>query len=466
MLLGLAVLAQRWHIGPRSGQTVLSQIMADGRRPALGLLRRVAHHHHRPGPGRQHLLRRPARPRQPAGPGQLPAPPLLAAGRPAGLRQRHLGAGRPLGRAAGRRRRQHQRPDPAVRHRGLHRLHALPDRPGVHWRRTRPPGWAAPGRRSTASAPCSPQSPPSSSSSPSSPKGPGWSSSPSRPSSSLFRRIHALLRASAATNSASARRPTPPTPKRTLVVVPVTRVSRLTRARPLRGALAGHEVMAVTVVFEGERRVAAVDAGRLLQRQWERGTPGCPFGCCTPSTPRWSNPSSAFIDDLRDESPTTRSSCSSRSSAPASRYRILHNQIDLVLSAALRSRTDVVVARVALPMHLAGHHDDPPEESRRPASVSSHPRPCREEGGHDGLSDPSTPGRALLDERGRALLGVLAAEHLRLPLASPTRAPSPDRSTPYARAPWWPATPAARCGRCARPTRRRRRAPRPPAPPC
>ena len=28
MLLGLAVLADRWHIGPRSGQTVLSQIMA------------------------------------------------------------------------------------------------------------------------------------------------------------------------------------------------------------------------------------------------------------------------------------------------------------------------------------------------------------------------------------------------------------------------------------------------------
>ncbi len=28
MLLGLAVLARRWHVGPRSGQTVLSQIMA------------------------------------------------------------------------------------------------------------------------------------------------------------------------------------------------------------------------------------------------------------------------------------------------------------------------------------------------------------------------------------------------------------------------------------------------------
>ena len=29
MLLGLAVLASRWHIGPRSGQTALSQIIAE-----------------------------------------------------------------------------------------------------------------------------------------------------------------------------------------------------------------------------------------------------------------------------------------------------------------------------------------------------------------------------------------------------------------------------------------------------
>src|SRR6202034_4714989 len=29
MLLGLAVLADRWHIGPRSNQTVLSQIMGE-----------------------------------------------------------------------------------------------------------------------------------------------------------------------------------------------------------------------------------------------------------------------------------------------------------------------------------------------------------------------------------------------------------------------------------------------------
>jgi hypothetical protein len=34
------------------------------------------------------------------------------------------------------------------------------------------------------------------------------------------------------------------------------------------------------------------------------------------------------------------------------RYRILHNQIDHVLSAALRTRTDVVVARVRMPLQV------------------------------------------------------------------------------------------------------------------
>ena len=32
------------------------------------------------------------------------------------------------------------------------------------------------------------------------------------------------------------------------------------------------------------------------------------------------------------------------------RYRILHNQIDLVLSSTLRKRNDIVVARVSVPL--------------------------------------------------------------------------------------------------------------------
>jgi hypothetical protein len=37
------------------------------------------------------------------------------------------------------------------------------------------------------------------------------------------------------------------------------------------------------------------------------------------------------------------------------RYRLLHNQIDLVLTAALRRRADVVVARVRMPLQVPPH---------------------------------------------------------------------------------------------------------------
>ena len=66
MLLGLAVLASRWHIGPRSGQTVLSQIMADCGRAPLGVLHRVAHDHPGARARRQHLVRRASRAGEPA----------------------------------------------------------------------------------------------------------------------------------------------------------------------------------------------------------------------------------------------------------------------------------------------------------------------------------------------------------------------------------------------------------------
>ena len=183
MLLGLAVLAKRWHIGPRSGQTVLSQIMAMavgrgwayyvisititvvlalaantsfGGLPVLASL--LARDNYLP-----HLFTLRGD-RQVFGNGIWVLTVLVRG-------------------AAHRRGRQHQRPDPAVRHRGVHRLHAVAERGSscTGGASGRPAGAA--GRPSTASAPSSRRSPPSSSSSPSSPRAPGSSSWPSRPSS-------------------------------------------------------------------------------------------------------------------------------------------------------------------------------------------------------------------------------------------------------------------------------------------
>ncbi len=57
------------------------------------------------------------------------------------------------------------------------------------------------------------------------------------------------------------------------------------------------------------------------------------------------------------------------------RYRILHNQIDLVLSAALRNRDDIVVARVTVPL-------EPPETEAeagpQAATEVASPNPSRD----------------------------------------------------------------------------------------
>ena len=40
------------------------------------------------------------------------------------------------------------------------------------------------------------------------------------------------------------------------------------------------------------------------------------------------------------------------------RYRLLHNHLDAVLTTALRARTDMVVARVGMPLQLRDHGTD------------------------------------------------------------------------------------------------------------
>ena len=154
MLLGLAVLAKRWHIGPRTGQTVLSQIMAMsvGRGWAYYIisititvvLALAANTSFGGLPVLASLVARD---------NYLPAP-VHHPGRPADLRQRHLRADDPGRRVARRRRRQHQHPHPPLRHRGVHRVHAVAGRTGrpLVARTPSPAGAAAP--PSTASAPC------------------------------------------------------------------------------------------------------------------------------------------------------------------------------------------------------------------------------------------------------------------------------------------------------------------------
>ncbi len=141
---------------------------------------------------------------------------------------------------------------------------------------------------------------------------------------------------------------TPPKPvaRRTIVIVPVNRISRLTAHAITEAKSMGQEVIAVTVVLRGGDEAARyIDS---LEFQWRKWDPGVSLQVLQNEYSSVVQPIVGFIDEVREHHPDDQIVVLIPVIRPDMlRYRILHNQIDLVLSNALRSRTDVVVARVA-----------------------------------------------------------------------------------------------------------------------
>lgn len=163
----------------------------------------------------------------------------------------------------------------------------------------------------------------------------------------LFHRINAYYRR-AAVELGTGTVPSRPVGRRTLVIVPVVSVSRLT-AQALSEALSlGQEVVALNVVLDqGDGEPEGTEP---LARQWAAWDPGVPLKILYTPYASVVDPIVEFIDEARAESDQQIVVLIPVVIPDHVRYRILHNQIDLVLSAALRARTDVVVARV--PMQL------------------------------------------------------------------------------------------------------------------
>ena len=329
MLLGLAVLAKRWQIGPRSGQTVLSQIMAMsiGRGWAYYIisititvvLALAANTSFGGLPVLASLVAR----------RQLPAAPVHHPGRPADVRQRDLRADDPGGRlliAVG------------GNTNDLIPLFAIGVFIGftlsqaglvVHWWRERPPGWR---RRATIN-------------------GFGavitaiativfliskftegaWVVVIAIPAFIvLFLRIHAYYER-AAKELRFDEDPGRPEPKRTIVVVPVNRISRLTEHALSEAESLGQEVIAVTVVLEGGDE--GTSYAEHFFDHWDRWNCGIPLTVLHTDYASVVQPIVAFIDELRAEHPDDQLVVLIPVVRPDKlRYRILHNQIDLVLS--------------------------------------------------------------------------------------------------------------------------------------
>lgn len=135
--------------------------------------------------------------------------------------------------------------------------------------------------------------------------------------------------------------------KRTVVVVPVTNVSRLTRHALSEAISLGDEVIAVTVVFDGVE-VGLPDFD--VERRWREWSPGVALRVLRTDYASIVQPIVQLVDELRADRDRQVVVLIPVVIPERLRYRLLHNQVDLALATELRRRSDVVVARVPMPI--------------------------------------------------------------------------------------------------------------------
>jgi hypothetical protein len=174
----------------------------------------------------------------------------------------------------------------------------------------------------------------------------------------LFVRIHAYY-VKAGAELRIDQIPPKPVTKRTIVIVPVNRLSRLTGHALTEAMSMGQEVKAVTVVLQGgDEGTRYIDT---LREEWRTWDPGVALHVVHNDYASVVQPVVEFIDDVRREHPDDQIVVLIPVVRPDHlRQRILHNQIDLVLSRTLRSRSDIVVARVTMPLEPPVGGPEPP----------------------------------------------------------------------------------------------------------
>jgi amino acid transporter len=182
--------------------------------------------------------------------------------------------------------------------------------------------------------------------------------------------------------------PGKPQAKPIMVVVPVVGVSRLAQYGISNALSISPHVVAVSVVQDdvsaGEDEAAGHgDAGhrdasdgarraRELRQQWASWDTGVPLRVLRTEYASVAGPIVAFVERLRERG-HQRIVVLIPVVMPAKlRYRLLHNQLDLVLTRALRRSPDVIVARVPMPLDepVPPKEPVPPEEPVRPAGPS------------------------------------------------------------------------------------------------
>jgi hypothetical protein len=186
----------------------------------------------------------------------------------------------------------------------------------------------------------------------------------------LFTRIHRYYRG-VGRELAIGEIPGKPQVKPTVVIVPVTGVSRLTQYAISHALSISPHVIAVTVVLEDAE--ANEEHAEHTQELWAQWNPGVPLKVLHTEYASVAEPLVDFIDELREHHDKEIIVLIPVVLPDRLRYQVLHNHFDLVLTNALRTRPDVVSARVSMPLDEDDGHTvaaaPAPESAGAPAPV-------------------------------------------------------------------------------------------------
>jgi amino acid transporter len=160
----------------------------------------------------------------------------------------------------------------------------------------------------------------------------------------LFLRISTYYRRLAAEIHLG-QRPPRPAPGSTTVVVPFTQLSRLTSLALSQALSMSDHVVAVTVEFPEDQGARAE-----LERAWARWDPGVPLVVLPSPYHSVVRPLLRYIGSLKPSAAHRVVVLIPVALPRHFWHQALHNHLDLVLSAALRRRRNVLVARLTVPL--------------------------------------------------------------------------------------------------------------------
>ncbi|NEC88533.1 APC family permease [Streptomyces sp. SID12501] len=138
--------------------------------------------------------------------------------------------------------------------------------------------------------------------------------------------------------------PDPPHRERSLVIVPVSSLSRLTSEALTAASSLGDEVRAVTVCYPDPEDRAAL---HVLERSWAEWDPGVTLVRLTSERRSLGRPIAAYVHEVAANEPATRVTVLIPETEPERLWqRLLQNQRGGVVAHAVRRETDAVICRL------------------------------------------------------------------------------------------------------------------------